>query len=118
VGDACVGGLCQAGSRVTAGHLSGLVREGATAAAGACVGERRKPVRKVGRPLAQVARLLAQANDAATDRKLRKKLSQARRAARQAAQRLGRERARLSPACGARLDAAIAATSAGLSCLP
>jgi hypothetical protein len=110
--------MCQAGGLVTARQLSGLVRDSANGAAAECADERRKSVRKVVKPLAQLVRLLTQASNAANDRKLRKKLSQARRASRQASQRLGKERGRLSPACVARLDAVIAGTVAGLSCLP
>ncbi len=117
VGDACAGGACRPGEPLTAAQLSGRVRDGANVAT-ACAGDRRKSVRKVLTPLTQAARLLGQANNAASEKKLRRKIAQARRMVRQAAKKLAKETGRLSPPCRATLDAAIAKADAGLSCLP
>lgn len=76
VGDSCVGGACRPGDPLTAGRLSELVRSG-TNSATTCAGDRRKSVRQILGALTKAARLVGQASSAASEKKRRKKLSQA-----------------------------------------
>jgi hypothetical protein len=47
VGDTCAGAVCQAGSRLTAGQLSGFTLDDTNVATSQCPGDRRKSVKKV-----------------------------------------------------------------------
>jgi hypothetical protein len=83
-----------------------------------CAGDRRKVVRKVLKPLVNMAHFLAQADNAPTLEKFRKKVRQARRAATHAQRELMKARRRLSSNCVASLTTATTNTVTQLSCLP
>jgi subtilisin family serine protease len=119
VGDRCVAGVCQAGRMVTAGRAGTLVSQRTHDAAVACASDRTKRVRTVLKPLVRVVSLLGQADEASasSEKKLRKKLNQARRVEGQAGRQLSKVRGKLSAGCVAGLTTATTSTATELSCL-
>jgi len=119
VGDRCVAGVCQAGSMVTAGRAGTLVSQRTHDAAVACDSDRKR-ARPILKSLAHVVSLLGRADEASlsSEKKLRKKLSEAHRVEGQTVRQLQKVRGKLSSRCIASLALATTSTATALSCLP